>query len=86
MVVLIKIIKWIPLNIVSLFGILQAVIKLFKELVTSVINFLAAIVILIPGVDFEKANGVVLGVREWIEKIDEAVEKVKENVLKWVKA
>lgn len=86
MAVLIKVIKWIPLNIVSLFGILQACIKLIKELVTAVINFLAAIVVLIPGVDFTKANGVVLFVREQIEKIDEAVEKVKENVLKWVKA
>lgn len=83
---IIKIVKWVPLNIVSVFGILQAVIKLAKEIVTAVVNFLASIVILIPGVDLKNANAVVEAIRAWIEKVDAGVEKVKVNVLKWVHA
>ncbi len=82
----VKVVKWVPLNIVSVFGILQAVIKLAKEIVTAVVNFLASIVILIPGVDLKNANAVVEAIRAWIEKADAGVEKVKVNVLKWVHA
>ena len=84
--VIIKFVKWVPLNIVSFFGVLQACIKCVKEIITAVVNLLASIVVLIPGVDLAKANVVVIAIRAFIEKADAGVEKVKAVLLKWVLA
>jgi len=86
MAILLKVLKWIPLNVVSVLGVGQAIIKLLKEIITSVVNFLAAVVVLIPGVDFNKANVVVMSIRTWIEKADGWVEVAKVYILKWVKS
>ena len=84
--VLVKVAKWVPLNIVSVLGVVQAIIKFAKEVVTAVVNLLLALVVLLPGVDFKKANAVVEAVRGWIEKLDGWVEKGKGYILKWVHA
>ena len=73
-----RLIRWIPLNIVTVLGVVQAAIKLFKEIITGVIN------IVFPftpdGGKFEKF---VLKARSFIEKADAIVEKIKGYLLKY---
>lgn len=71
-----KLLSWIPVNIAGLLGIVQGVLKCIKEILTVVINILLPI---IPG---DKFDDVVLKVRDIVNKIDEAVEKVKSFFLK----
>lgn len=78
-----KIIQWIVLNIASICGVLQALIKCLKEIVTAVLNLLAALVILLPGVSLEKANQITIGVRAMIEKLDVYVQTVTNAILKF---
>jgi hypothetical protein len=69
---ILRILKWIPLNIVSLLGIVQAVIKLFKEIITSIVNIIFPFT---PDAGkFEKA---ILAIRAFIDKFDEWIEKGK---------
>ena len=71
-----KIALWIAVNGATVFGIIQAIIKLFKEICTGIIN------ILFPffpdNGKFEKA---VMKVRDWFNAVDAWVEKVKEILL-----
>jgi hypothetical protein len=72
-----KILAWIPLNLASVLGIVQGVIKLVKEILTAVINILFP---LIPGEgNFEK---IVIKVRDWVNTVDAWVEKLKGFFLK----
>uniref|UniRef100_A0A6H1ZF47 Uncharacterized protein n=1 Tax=viral metagenome TaxID=1070528 RepID=A0A6H1ZF47_9ZZZZ len=73
---MIKIISWLALNLVSVLGIIQAVIKLVKEICTAVVNLLFP---LFPdNGKFEKA---VLKVRAIVEIADTWVEKIKQFLL-----
>lgn len=72
---MIKIITWIGLNGASVLGMIQALLKCLKEVITAVINLLS---LLAPT---SKAKEFVLTVRAWIEKIDAVVEKIKVNLI-----
>lgn len=71
-----KLLKWIPLNVVSIIGIVQAVIKFLKEVLTAIVN------ILFPIIPSAKFQGVVLKVRQIVEVIDSWFEKIKGYLLK----
>jgi hypothetical protein len=70
-----KIISWIFVNGATLLGLLQAVVKAIKELLTGVVNLLS---LFMPAETAEK--GVRL-VRDIMNKIDDAIEWVKEKLL-----
>lgn len=80
---MVKVIQWIVLNVASICGILQALIKCLKEIVTALLNLLSALVLLLPGVSLEKANRLTLVVRAMIEKLDTYTQKVTDAVLKF---
>lgn len=71
-----KIALWIAVNGATVFGIIQAIIKLLKEICTGIIN------ILFPffpdGGKFERT---VIKVRDWFNAADLWVEKIKEILL-----
>jgi phage-related protein len=72
-----KLLKWLPLNLAGLIGIIQGIIKVIKEILTAIINILFPI---IPGEgNFEK---IVLKIRDIVNKVDEVVEKIKGFFLK----
>lgn len=71
-----KIIAWIGLNIATVLGIVQAVLKLLKEVLTGIVNTLFP---LFP--DNGKFETVVNKVRDIVNAIDEWVEKIKEMFL-----
>lgn len=66
-----KLLAWIPVNMAGILGIVQAVIKFIKEVLTLAIDLLLPI---IPGDKFDK---VVYATRDIVNKIDEIVEKIK---------
>ena len=71
-----KLLKWLPLNLAGIIGIVQGILKVIKEILTVIINILFPI---IPGEGtFEK---IVLKIRDIINKIDEVVEKIKKFFL-----
>jgi hypothetical protein len=71
-----RVLQWIPLNIVSLLGIVQAVIKLLKEIVTALVN------IIFPFTpDNGKFETVVLKIRGYVDALDRWVEKGKAWIL-----
>lgn len=72
---MLKVWAWILANGASILGIIQAVIKAVKELLTAVVNLLS---IFIPSDKIEK---VVMTVRNILNKIDEWVEIIKEKLL-----
>ena len=72
---MLKIWAWILLNGASILGIIQAVIKAVKELLTAIVNLLA---IFIPSDKIEK---VVMTVRNILNKIDEWIEIIKKKLL-----
>jgi hypothetical protein len=72
-----KILGTLPLTITSILGILQAVIKLAKEIITAVINILFP---LFP--DGAKFKTFVTKVRDFINKISDWFETVKSWLLK----
>jgi hypothetical protein len=67
---MVKIISWITLNGASILGIVQAVIKFIKELLTLCLNQLVPIM---PNDKFkamiEKARGFINVVDGWVEKV-----------------
>ena len=65
-----------PKAIAGVLGIIQAAIKFIKEVITLIINLLFPI---IPDGKFEE---IVLKVRDIINKVDEAVGKIKDFFLK----
>ena len=69
-------VKWIALNGASIIGMVQAVLKFVKELLTLVINILFPI---IPDGKFEQ---IVLKVRDFVNKADAFIEKYKGYLLK----
>lgn len=71
-----KIISWVLVNGATLLGLLQAVIKALKELLTGVVNLLS---LFMPQAS---ANKVVLVVRNIMNKIDEVIEMIKKNLIK----
>jgi phage-related protein len=68
---MIKIWTWIKVNIASILGISQAVIKALKEVLTAVVNLLS---IFFPVIGSQK---VVLTIRAVLETIDGWIEKLK---------
>lgn len=66
-----KILSWIKVNLASVLGITQAVIKALKELLTAVVNLIS---IFIPTI---AAQSIVLKIREILEVIDGWIEKIK---------
>lgn len=70
-----KLIKWFGANIASVLGIIQAIVKFIKEVLTAVIN------ILLPVIPGDKFDAVVMKVRDLVNKIDEWIEKIKAKVL-----
>lgn len=71
-----KITTWIALNGASVFGLVQAVLKFVKELLTLTIN------ILFPIIPPSKFKDIVIKVRDVVNKIDEQVEKLKGKLIK----
>ena len=70
-----KIISWIMLNGASILGMVQAVVKAVKEILTAVVNLLS---IFIPS---DKIEDVVMTVRNILNKIDEWIEVIKDKLL-----
>jgi len=66
-----KIWTWIKLNGASVLGISQAVIKALKEVLTAIVNLLS---IFLPTISAQK---VVVWIRNFLNTIDEWIEKVK---------
>jgi hypothetical protein len=71
-----KLLTWLAVNGASVLGIVQAVLKFSKELVTALINLLS---IVAPA---HKAQALVLKARDIIEKIDSVVEAYKKYLIK----
>ena len=76
MAILMKILKWLPKNIVTVFGVIQGLIKIIKELATGIVNLLS---ILIAD---SKYIVVINAVRSKVNAVDRWVEKVKAFFLK----
>lgn len=71
-----KIISWVLLNGATLLGCLQAVIKAMKELLTGIVNLIS---IFLPSFASKK---VVETVRNFMNSIDDFIEKIKTNFIK----
>lgn len=67
-----KILTWLSLNLASVLGIVQGVIKVLKEILTAIINILFPI---FP--DEGKFERAVLFVRDLVNKVDAWVETIK---------
>ena len=65
-----KLLGWLPANLAGVLGIIQAIVKLVKEILTLVADILYPI---IPSAQFKKVidtiRGIVNNVDGWIEKI-----------------
>lgn len=66
-----KLIGWIAINFVTILGITQVIIKLLKELLTGIVN------LLFPLIPSDKFQDVVMGVRNFVNKADKFIEKIK---------
>jgi len=71
-----KLLSWLPINIAGILGIIQAIIKFIKEVLTLVVN------LLLPVIPSHKFDDIVMKVRNIMNKIDEGVEKIKNFLLK----
>lgn len=71
----IKVAKWIFTNLAGIIGVLQALIKVVKELLTVIVNALS---LFMP---IEKAQAVVEKARLLCNKIDEWLEYIKNHLL-----
>ena len=72
-----KLLAWLPLNLASVLGIVQAILKLLKEILTAIVNILFPI---IPGDG--KFEALVAKIRGWVNKLDDWAESVKSFLLK----
>ena len=72
-----KLLAWLPLNLASILGIVQGVIKLLKEILTAIVNILFP---LIPGEG--KFEQIVTKIRDIVNVADGWVEKIKSFLLK----
>jgi hypothetical protein len=70
-----KLISWIMLNGATLLGVLQAIVKAVKELLTGVVNLLSLFM------TQEAAEKLVKVVRDILNKIDEWIEIIKDKLL-----
>ncbi len=68
---MIKIWTWVKVNIASVLGIVQAVIKALKEVLTAIVNLVS---IFIPTITAQK---IVIKIRDILNAIDEWIEKIK---------
>lgn len=66
-----KILAWLLVNGATVLGLLQAIVKAMKELLTGVINLLS---LFIPSV---AAQQIVKMVRDALNKVDEVIEMMK---------
>ena len=73
-----KLLTWLPAIIVPLLGIVEAVLKFLKELLTLVVTLLFPI---IPSEGFRK---IITLIRDWIGKIYDGLSKAKEGILKFL--
>lgn len=71
-----KIISWVLVNGATLIGVLQAIVKAVKELVTGVVNLLSLFM------SAEAAEISVKTVRGILNKVDDGLEKVKGFLIK----
>ena len=71
-----KLLSWVALNGASVLGIVQAIIKCAKELITAILNLFAVVV---PN---DKFKQIVLTVRDWVNKVDAFVEQYKGLLIK----
>jgi len=72
-----KLVRWIPLNLVSVIGIVQAVVKVLKEVLTAIVNLIFPFT---P--DDGTFERIVKKIRDIVNKIDEILEKIKDFLLK----
>ena len=70
-----KIISWILVNGATLLGVLQAIVKAIKELLTGVVNLLSLFM------SQDKAAAIVAAVRNIMNAVDDIIEKVKGYLL-----
>jgi hypothetical protein len=73
---MVKIINWLWVNGATLIGVLQAIVKAVKELLTGVVNLLSLFM------SEEAAEKAVKAVRGAINLIDDGLQKIKDWVLK----
>lgn len=73
---MLKVITWIMANGATLLGLLQAIVKAVKELLTGIVNLISLI---LPQ---STANKAVEAVRGVLNMIDEVIEKIKGYLLK----
>jgi len=73
---MLKVITWIMANGATLLGLLQAIVKAVKELLTGIVNLISLI---LPQ---STANKAVEAVRGVLNAIDEVIEKIKGYLLK----
>jgi len=75
MVIILKILAWAKVNLASLLGALQLVIKAAKELLTALVNLIS---IILPTVGAQK---IVLAIRAALEWLDAQIEKLKVQLI-----
>jgi len=73
-----KLIQWLYVNIAGVLGVVQAVIKALKEILTVIVN------ILFPVIPSAKFKAIITAVRGIVNKLDEIVEKIKGFFLKTI--
>jgi len=71
-----KVISWVLVNGATLLGCVQALIKAIKELLTGIVNLLSLFM------TEEAAEKVVAAVRNFMNMIDEFIEKIKGHFIK----
>jgi hypothetical protein len=71
-----KIVVWILANGATLLGLLQALLKVVKELVTGVVNIIS---LFLP---LEVANDMVKSLRAFLNTADDFIENIKKFFLK----
>ena len=71
-----KLLQWLPALVSPLLGILEAVLKFVKEVLTLVVT------VLFPIIPNEKFKAIVTVVREWVNKIYDWISGGKEKILK----
>jgi hypothetical protein len=73
-----KLVTWLPTIVATIFGILEAVLKFLKEVLTLIVS------ILFPIIPNNKFKAFVTKMRALIDKGYDVISKAKESILKWV--
>jgi ACT domain-containing protein len=73
-----KLVQWLYVNLAGVLGVLQAVVKALKEILTVIVN------ILFPIIPSAKFKTIVLLVRGIVNKVDDVIQKVKDFFLKTI--